>query len=222
MQASHALLTLRRSKPRIFSLEFGRLCELICSRLLFCAFGSSTAFYRFLHEGLVTSWLDKLYEGSNNTVMANGNLSNGKLAVLLMIFAEVTRCEKDMEPEPCCERFDERQEHLLCDRLVLLTFTSSDTYYVAARQYMQDAIGCPKLESVQALLVECFFLLSSSRANEVYSKCGTLVAMAVTLGKHMSNFHLLASVTFRCVKPEENYTDTLYTRRPKTSKEIVY
>ncbi len=57
-------------------------------------------------------------------------------------------------------------------------------YLVVAQQNLQLELGFPKLESVQARLIECFYLLSSSRANEVYSKFGTLVSMAITLGLH--------------------------------------
>jgi hypothetical protein len=51
-------------------------------------------------------------------------------------------------------------------------------------QFQQIEAEAPKLEHVQSRLIECLYLLSSSRANEVYSKFGTLVSMAITLGLH--------------------------------------
>lgn len=64
------------------------------------------------------------------------------------------------------------------------SFPRSELYFSVAQQYLQSETGAPKLESVQARLIECLYLLSSSRANVAYSKFGMLMSMAITLGLH--------------------------------------
>ncbi len=49
---------------------------------------------------------------------------------------------------------------------------------------MQQDTVHPTLESVQSPLLECFYLLSTSRSNEAYIKFGGLVQIIITLGYH--------------------------------------
>lgn len=65
-----------------------------------------------------------------------------------------------------------------------LIFNSTETFLAAAQQRLQSERGAPSLESIQARLIECLYLLSTPRANEAYLKFGTIASMIVTLGLH--------------------------------------
>ncbi|KAJ5624345.1 hypothetical protein N7510_000654 [Penicillium lagena] len=131
-------------------------------------FDVSTPFYRFLHRGVVDAWVKIAYQDAGGSLSTHGSsLASGELAVLLMIIAEASFYQEQKSEESIGESLNKSVE-----------------YHAYACECLQDDLRFPTLESVQARLVECYYLLSTAQANEVYSKFGMLVSMAVTIGLH--------------------------------------
>jgi hypothetical protein len=62
--------------------------------------------------------------------------------------------------------------------------TTSERWYAASRWVSSMESGPPRLESVQARLGQCLYLLSSSRANECWYTFGTALQLVTALGLH--------------------------------------
>ncbi|KAL6230802.1 hypothetical protein BDW75DRAFT_234132 [Aspergillus navahoensis] len=112
--------------------------------------------YRFLHRGSVEEWLRQVYSYNISPL----NLPTGPLvartAIILMIFA-------GKQAESSCE---------------------SERWYAASKYMLSLEFGPPRLETVQARLGQCLYLLSSSRANECWYTFGTAVQLVTALGLH--------------------------------------
>ncbi|KAJ0419446.1 hypothetical protein BJY00DRAFT_302185 [Aspergillus carlsbadensis] len=112
--------------------------------------------YRFLHRGSVEEWLRQVY---NNNI-SSSNLPTGPLvartAIVLMIFA------------------GNQTE----------SWTGSERWYAASKYVLSMEFGPPRLETVQARLGQCLYLLSSSRANECWYTFGTAVQLVTAIGLH--------------------------------------
>ncbi|KIW26596.1 uncharacterized protein PV07_06415 [Cladophialophora immunda] len=128
-------------------------------------FEISTPFFQFLHRATVTSSIESLYQRGDGQQTTADAISQSQVTLLLMIFAVAT--------------FDQTSYHYLTD---ISKF--SEQFLEAAQRRLQREGGAPTLDSVQARLVECLYLLSTRHANEVYSKFGTTVALIITLGLH--------------------------------------
>ncbi|RFU33821.1 hypothetical protein B7463_g2490, partial [Scytalidium lignicola] len=122
----------------------------------------------------VNEWIETLYQQPRNSKTAQEILSCSKITVLLMMFATAT--------------FDLLEEAYHESNLVDGA-QSTSIFLAAAQQRLQRETGAPNLESVQARLIECLYLLSTSRANEAYVKFGTAVSMIITLGLHRRKRH---------------------------------
>ncbi|KAL4929845.1 putative NRPS-like enzyme [Aspergillus undulatus] len=112
--------------------------------------------YRFLHRGSVEEWLRQVY--SHNISLSN--LPTGPLvartSIILMIFAG-NQAESSSE---------------------------SERWYAASKHMLTMEVGPPRLETVQARLGQCLYLLSSSRANECWYTFGTAVQLVTAIGLH--------------------------------------
>ncbi|KAL4787288.1 hypothetical protein BJX76DRAFT_363631 [Aspergillus varians] len=112
--------------------------------------------YRFLHRGSVEEWLRQVY--SRN--ISSSNLPTGPLvaraSIILVIFAE--------------DQADSLSE--------------SERWYAASKHMLSMEFGPPRLETVQARLGQCLYLLSSSRANECWYTFGTAVQLVTAIGLH--------------------------------------
>ncbi|KAH8807373.1 fungal-specific transcription factor domain-containing protein [Xylogone sp. PMI_703] len=133
-------------------------------------FDISNYLFIFLHRNRVSEWVEALYQQPRNSKTARKFLSCSKTTVLLMIFATTT---SDLTEEGC---HDSNQ--------VNGVQSSTNMFLAVAQQRLQRETGAPNLESVQARLIECLYLLSTSQANEAYVKFGTAVSMIITLGLH--------------------------------------
>ncbi|KAL4774428.1 fungal-specific transcription factor domain-containing protein [Aspergillus nidulans var. acristatus] len=122
--------------------------------------------YRFLHRGSVEEWLRQVY----NCNISPSNLPTGpfvaRTAIILMIFAVSTLHE---------EQTQGKQAESLCE---------SERWYAASKYMLSMEFGPPRLETVQARLGQCLYLLSSSRANECWYTFGTAVQLVTALGLH--------------------------------------
>ncbi|KAL4874780.1 hypothetical protein BJY04DRAFT_211812 [Aspergillus karnatakaensis] len=122
--------------------------------------------YRFLHRGSVEEWLRQVY----NRNISSSNLPTGPLvartAIVLMIFAMGTLHEE--------QRQGNQAE----------SWSGSERWYAASRRVLSMEFGPPRLETVQARLGQCLYLLSSSRANECWYTFGTAVQLVTAIGLH--------------------------------------
>ncbi|RAL17287.1 putative NRPS-like enzyme [Aspergillus homomorphus CBS 101889] len=59
-----------------------------------------------------------------------------------------------------------------------------EQWYAASKSMTSLESGAPRLETVQARLGQCFYLLSSSRANECWYSFGTTLQLVTALGLH--------------------------------------
>lgn len=60
----------------------------------------------------------------------------------------------------------------------------SERWYIASKHMSSLETGPPKLETIQARLGQCLYLLSSSRANECWYAFGTALQLVTALGLH--------------------------------------
>lgn len=67
---------------------------------------------------------------------------------------------------------------------LLLTMIPSCMYYERARRLIDTEPGPPRLESVQARLALCLYLLSTSRVNECWYTFGLTAFIVMALGLH--------------------------------------
>lgn len=150
-------------------------------------FDFSMVTYRFLHRGSVEKWVKQVYE--NHISVANPPTGNmvARTAIVLMIFA-VSTVHKAPEVQG-----DGQSLRLV--RLVSSCYTSSSRTastnescserWFAASKYMSSLeSGPPRLETIQARLIQCLYLLSSSRANECWYSFGTALQVVTALGLH--------------------------------------
>ncbi|KAI9376213.1 hypothetical protein BJX61DRAFT_531045 [Aspergillus egyptiacus] len=122
--------------------------------------------YRFLHRGSVEEWLKELYKRN----VSSSNLPTGPLvartAIILMIFAMSTLHEEQTQGNQA------------------ESWTGSERWYAASKYVLSVEFGPPRLETVQARLGQCLYLLSSSRANECWYTFGTAVQLVTAIGLH--------------------------------------
>ncbi|KAJ5105353.1 hypothetical protein NUU61_002700 [Penicillium alfredii] len=129
-------------------------------------FDFSIVTYRFLHRGSVEEWVKYVYR--NNISLANPPVGNmvARTAIVLMVFAVSTLYE-ELQPG---ETVDERSK--------------SERWYAASKYMSSLESGPPRLETIQARLGQCLYLLSSSRANECWYSFGTALQVVTALGLH--------------------------------------
>ncbi|KAL2012023.1 hypothetical protein VTN00DRAFT_4741 [Thermoascus crustaceus] len=145
-------------------------------------FDFSIVTYRFLHRGAVERWVREVYENNNvsspmNLPSSSGRTLVARAAIVFMVFAVATMHEERRPGSTCattgaggdgdCEECNE-----------------SERWYIASKHMSSLETGPPKLETLQARLGQCLYLLSSSRANECWYAFGTALQLVTALGLH--------------------------------------
>ncbi|PYI05407.1 fungal-specific transcription factor domain protein [Aspergillus sclerotiicarbonarius CBS 121057] len=129
-------------------------------------FDFSMVTYRFLHRGSVEEWLRQVYANH----ISSANLPTGPMvvrtAIILMIFAVSTLYEEQKPGNP------------------VDGWCRSEQWYAASKYMTSLESGPPRLETVQARLGQCLYLLSTSRANECWYSFGTALQLVTALGLH--------------------------------------
>ncbi|CAP80770.1 Pc12g11430 [Penicillium rubens Wisconsin 54-1255] len=113
--------------------------------------------------------LELVYQ--NNIGLSNLPVGNmvARTAIVLMIIA-VSTLYMEMRPRGIP---DGRGESL-----------ESERWYAASKYMSSLESGPPRLETIQARLGQCLYLLSSSRANECWYSFGTTMQIVTALGLH--------------------------------------
>ncbi|KAF5607561.1 hypothetical protein FPANT_814 [Fusarium pseudoanthophilum] len=116
--------------------------------------------YRFLHRPTIQEWFSEFYETLGT--MRDPNNSAAKVALLFMILAHarVYMPEND-RPGPS---------------------DLSSRYYLAAEHQLSKESGSIRLTSVQARLLQCYYLGTQSRVNHCWSQFGIVTNLALAIG----------------------------------------
>ncbi|KAM0346192.1 hypothetical protein ACHAPU_005613 [Fusarium lateritium] len=116
--------------------------------------------YRFLHRPTIQEWFDEFYETLGT--MRDPNNAAAKIALLFMILAHarVYMPEND-RPGPS---------------------DLSSRYYLAADHQLSKESGSIRLTSVQARLLQCYYLGTQSRVNHCWSQFGIVTNLALAIG----------------------------------------
>lgn len=133
------------------------------------AFASPT--YRFLHEPTVCQWHEKMSEDLSSMTPQTPRLSNCRRAAVYLVAAialsslpqgEIQQGDNDGHPPE----------------------TIATLCLATAEHKLHEEQGRPTLESVQARLALCQYLLCTSRPGEAWYTLGTTIQMMMTLGIH--------------------------------------
>ncbi|KAF1937956.1 hypothetical protein EJ02DRAFT_447142 [Clathrospora elynae] len=114
--------------------------------------------HRFLHRPSIESLVDEFYETQGE--MRGREDVKAKAALLMVVFAQA---QAYMPPGSTVQ-------------------DNSSRYYFAAEHLLSKERGAVRLASVQARLLQCFYLLTQSRINHCWSLFGALSHLAFAIG----------------------------------------
>ncbi|KAK4552837.1 hypothetical protein LTR86_010171 [Recurvomyces mirabilis] len=125
--------------------------------------------YRFLHRHTAARWLEGMLldQGREHQV---GAATAGQRAIIWLIMATSTLFKHASDLT--------RQD--ISGKIV----GNAEGYFAAAKHELFSERGRPKLESVQARLAMCLYLLHASRPTAAWYDFGTTVQLAFVLGLH--------------------------------------
>ncbi|ORY10163.1 fungal-specific transcription factor domain-domain-containing protein [Clohesyomyces aquaticus] len=132
-------------------------------RLVERYFDFASPTHRFLHRPTIEKMLHEFYDTMGD--MRNKDDAPARAALLLIVFAQA----QAHMPGSASEGADR-----------------SARYFFAADHQMSKERGAVRLTSVQARLVQCFYLLTQSRINHCWSLFGTTAHLALAIGLHRS------------------------------------
>lgn len=116
--------------------------------------------WRFLHQGQVESWVKSAYRERDHSLINDEGwhlIGYGKQSILLAVFALATYHETEASS------------------------LSSDELFHASCSQLRHETGAPTLESVQARLTQCFYLLATSRTSQAWYSFGNATQVATML-----------------------------------------
>ncbi|KAG7140632.1 Thiamine repressible genes regulatory protein thi1 like [Verticillium longisporum] len=116
--------------------------------------------YRFLHRPTLQDWFDEFYDTLGT--MRDVHNATAKIALLFMIFAHArVYMPENARPGPA---------------------DLSSRYFLAAENQLSKESGSIRLTSIQARLLQCYYLLMQSRVNHCWSQFGTVTNLALAIG----------------------------------------
>ncbi|KAI8931415.1 hypothetical protein NX059_011744 [Plenodomus lindquistii] len=116
--------------------------------------------HRFLHRPSIEKLVEEFYETQGE--MRGREDGKAKAALLMVVFAQA---QAYMPPGSTVQE-------------------NSARYFFAAENQLSKERGAVRLASVQARLLQCFYLLTQSRINHCWSLFGTLSHLAFAIGLH--------------------------------------
>jgi hypothetical protein len=125
--------------------------------------------YRFLHKPTLLSWLDVMMENFQRGLEVFANLGHAKAATLLSVFAIAGLHTASASPVAGSPRGN---------------MTTVDMTQQYATTLTDSETGMPTLSSLQARLLQVFYLLMTSRFNRAWYLFGTCLQMISSLGLH--------------------------------------
>ena len=129
-------------------------------RLLDRYFDFAMPTYRFLHKPTIQEWFDEFYDTLG--VMRDMHNAPARVSLLFMVFAQARVYMPDNDrPGPS---------------------DLSTRYFLIAEHQLTKEKGSIRLTSVQARLLQCYYLLTQSRINHCWSLFGTVSHLALAIG----------------------------------------
>ena len=142
--------------------------------------------YRFLHQPTVYSWLRSYHDQFDTGRIS---LLPARQAVVLMILATSALFKADRDSENSPYRKEAWQQ--------------SEPFFQAAQMKLASETGKVRLESVQARLAVCLYLLHTSRPNQAWYTFGITCQILTALGMHRAKGAMtsqLDTITIECRK----------------------
>ncbi|KAK9487530.1 fungal-specific transcription factor domain-containing protein [Lipomyces starkeyi] len=136
--------------------------------------------YRFLHQPTVNVWFEEFYESFDSTDLKEGTRERN--AIIITLFAQARKYPT----------YYQKMKYK----------DNSAVYFHAAERQLGIETGRPRLASVQARLVQCFYLLSCSRVNHCRSLFGTTAHLIQALGLHRRQKQLSSQNTVDYIEQE--------------------
>ncbi|KAH8601705.1 fungal-specific transcription factor domain-containing protein [Bisporella sp. PMI_857] len=131
--------------------------------------------YRFLHRQTTELLLDRFYDETQ--IVSNNHkqpLSCAEAAICLLVLATASLYGKEVD--------------VLTDKEYADETVLSGQLFAAAEVRLSSETGRVRLESVQAKLALCIYLLASSRINQAWYTFGTTSQMIMALGLHRKRY----------------------------------
>ena len=131
--------------------------------------------YRCLHKQTCLSMLEAVLDNVASDMPLPHNLGSSKAAIVLAILAIVRlRKDKISDVNLAMPDFSSAQPPL----------SSSDEYFCEAVKLTSGEVGLPKLQSVQARILQVLYLLQTGRMNRAWYLFGMTSSMVAAIGLH--------------------------------------
>lgn len=128
--------------------------------------------YRCLHRQYCTSFLQVVLDNAQKNLPLHHNLGHSKAALIVNIFA-IASLRKE-KTSGFTSTYDDNG----------LPLSRSDYYFCEALSLTTGEVGLPRLESVQARVLQVLYLLQTGRMNQAWYVFGSTVPIVSALGLH--------------------------------------
>ncbi|KAI1390440.1 fungal-specific transcription factor domain-containing protein [Hypoxylon trugodes] len=120
--------------------------------------------HRYLHQPTVEGWCEEFY----NSIQNPGPLAPGAHEIRAIILAVLA----------VAKQYSSSQDPTSYDTV------NSTAFFAASEHHLQLESGGIRLTSIQARLVQCYYLLSRSRVNSAWGLFGTIANLVLAIGLH--------------------------------------
>ncbi|KAK3990441.1 fungal-specific transcription factor domain-containing protein [Cladorrhinum sp. PSN332] len=133
-----------------------------------------TETFHLLHRPTVKSWLERVYHNWSSNAALDNELGPAKTTIALMTMAIGTM----FNDRP----FREKKKDRIWDRL--WTLNNGDQLFLTTIRLTDSEPGPPKLESIQARILQALYLLGTCRLSQAWYVFGNAIHMINALGLH--------------------------------------
>jgi hypothetical protein len=133
-----------------------------------------TETFHFIHRLMARSWLNTVYRNWKDGAPLESGIGHAKATIALMTMALGTLFNYS--------RWRPGQKEL--NQSWLWTITNGDHLFLIALRLTDSEPGPPTLESVQARLLQCLYLLCTCRLTQALYVFGNVIRMVTELGIH--------------------------------------
>ncbi|KAL2862465.1 transcription factor domain-containing protein [Aspergillus lucknowensis] len=163
-------------------------------KMLSLYFDSCVVTYRMLHRQTVGGWLDRVLQNRSRGHLLAASLGNARTSTILTILAIATLRKYKLQSTPPND-------------LQLTGLHESDPLFHAATGLTESETGYPRVESVQARLLQVLYLLQTGRMSKAWYTFGNACQIISSLGLHRKQFRQTNSfgeqldyITQQCAK----------------------
>ncbi|KXT06171.1 hypothetical protein AC578_1419 [Pseudocercospora eumusae] len=161
-----------RQAPQVEQDDHFRLPDVATTSLLLAQyFDLAMPTYRFLHQPTIAQWLATYHQVEAG--VQGATLLPIRQAVVLVVLATARLINADESQHMAGPDETSRKD--------------SERFFNAAQARMTNESGKPRLESIQARLAKCLFLLHTSRPNRAWYEFGTTIQLIMALGLHRAS-----------------------------------